>query len=96
MADQARLLSDFKRFVTDAESGGQYTTWASANPAEAFRWLAFRNAILIGSRPPVPLMTTAHGRELVDAGVLYLDAIPLRVTVSGKPLAGMTLTAAIV
>jgi hypothetical protein len=94
------LLDDFKRFVTDAQSGSQYTNWAAANPSESARWKTFRDAILAGQRPAPPTMTTAHGRELIDAGVLYLDAsllVPqLRVTITGKPQVGALLRAAIV
>lgn len=68
------LLDDFKRFVTDAQSGSQFATWAATNHAELLRWQSFRDAILAGKRPAFPVMTTGHGRELIDAGRLYLDA----------------------
>jgi hypothetical protein len=67
-------LDDFKRFVTDAESGSQYAKWAHDNPGDLGRWQAFRDLILSGARPAPPAMTSAHGRELVDGGLLYLDA----------------------
>jgi hypothetical protein len=94
-------LDDFKRFVTDAESGTQYAKWAHDNPGDLGRWQAFRDLILNGSRPAAPTMATAHGRELVDAGVQYLDAtappvVALKVAVSGTARQGQTLTARIV
>jgi hypothetical protein len=95
------LLDDFKRFVVDAESGSQYAKWAHDNPGELGRWQAFRDLILAGARPALPVMTTAHGRELVDAGVVYLDAtvppaVALKVAVTGTARQGSTLTARIV
>jgi hypothetical protein len=95
------LLDDFKRFVKDAEAGSQYAKWAHDNPGELGRWQAFRDLILNGSRPAAPAMLTAHGRELIDAGVQYLDAtvppvVALKVAVSGTARQGSTLTARIV
>jgi hypothetical protein len=95
------LLDDFKRFVADAQSGSQFVKWAHDNPGELGRWQAFRDLIMNGSRPAAPTMATAHGRELVDAGVVYLDAtappvVALKVAVSGTARQGQTLTARIV
>jgi len=67
-------LADFQTFVTDAQAGTQYASWARANPGEVARWAPFRDGLLAGGRKIVPAMTTPHGRELVDAGILYLDA----------------------
>lgn len=68
------LLDDFKQFVADAEAGAQYAAWARDNPVDLGRWHGFRDAILAGARPSRPTMSSPHGRELIDAGVQYLDA----------------------
>lgn len=68
------LLDDFKKFISDAEAGAQYSKWAHDNPGELSRWQSFRDAILAGQRPSAPTMSTPHGNELIDAGVIYLDA----------------------
>jgi hypothetical protein len=47
---------------------------APTSSSDAGKWFAFRDAILAGAHPAVPLLSSAHGRELADAGVLYLDA----------------------
>jgi len=89
------LLDDFKRFVADAEAGTQYAKWAHDNPGELARWQTFRDALLAGERPDPPTMLTPHGRELVDAGLVYLDATAatLKVTIAGTPEEGNVLTA---
>lgn len=46
------------------------------------KWYAFRDAIVAGQRPTVPAMSSPHGRELIDAGVQYLDAT---VTITPPP-----------
>lgn len=63
-------LDDFKQFIVDAETGSQYAKWAQQNPGEVARWSAFKSGILAGAFPGAPAMTTPHGRELVDAGLL--------------------------
>jgi hypothetical protein len=68
------LLADFKQFVTDAEAGTQFAAWKKANPNDYGRWATFRDLILQGQRPDKPTMKTPHGWELIDAGMLYLDA----------------------
>jgi len=74
-------LDDFKQFIKDAESRNdqgvidpksQFAKWAHDNPGELSRWEDFRDSILNGGRPNAPNMLTAHGKELIDAGVLYL------------------------
>lgn len=72
------LLDDFKQFVSDAEAGDQYKKWAKDNPGELSRWTNFKKAILAGQRPSPPSMVTPHGRELIDAGVLYLHATGMK------------------
>ncbi len=62
----------FQQFVTDAEAGAQYAKWAHDNPGELSRWVGYRDALLAGGRPVAPVMVTPHGRELIDAGLLYL------------------------
>lgn len=94
------LLDDFRQFVIDAEAGNQYAQWARQNPGELARWQAFRDAIVTGQRPVPPPMLTPHGRELVDAGKLYLNATApsppaLHVAISGSARQGSKLTAAI-
>lgn len=42
--------------------------------SDAGKWFAYRDAILAGGRPTAPTMATAHGRELIDAGLIYLNA----------------------
>lgn len=85
-------LDDFKKFVADAERGQQYKNWANDNCGKAIdknatienpvegsdlaKWYAFRDAILAGQRPNAPIMNTAHGDELIDAGVMYLHYNP--------------------
>jgi hypothetical protein len=93
-------IDDFRRFVSDAESGAQYQKWASQNPGELARWQTFRDAVLAGQTPAAPVMTTAHGRELVDAAVEteHFRALEqthaLTVTVTGTARVGQKLTAA--
>lgn len=109
-------LDDFKKFVTDAQSSGSYANWARDNHGDAnysitnpgpgsdlALWYAFRDALLAGQRPAAPSMHTAFGRELIDGGILYLDATPpvtpppppLKITISGTAQVGKTLTAVI-
>lgn len=98
------LLDDFRKFVGDAEAGTQYAKWARDNPGDLARWQIVRDAILKGGRPPIPAMLTAHGRELIDVAVLYLNATKptptpapvLRATITGHAQEGSTLTGAIV
>lgn len=71
-AGDVTLLDDFKKFVKDAEGGTQFQKWAKDNPGELNRWNLFKNEILKGNRPTAPAMLTPHGRELIDAGILYL------------------------
>ncbi len=62
----------FQQFVRDAEAGAQYAKWAVDNPGEVARWHGYRDSLLAGNRPAAPVMLTPHGRELIDAGLLYL------------------------
>ncbi len=62
----------FDQFVTDAEAGAQYAKWAHDNPGELARWQSYRDAIVAGGSPVAPVMLTPHGRELVDAGLMWL------------------------
>jgi hypothetical protein len=83
-------LDDFEKFVTDAETGAQFQAWARDNhggkdftvdnpssTSDLGKWYIFRDAIRAGQRPGIPVMSTPHGRELIDGGVLYLDINPI-------------------
>lgn len=80
-------LDDFKQTVVDAESAAYYSKWFTANKQLAAKWVAFRDAILAGSRPAVPAMgLNYYGRMLVDFGVQYLDATASATTSATDPV----------
>jgi len=83
-------LFQFNRFVLDAQSAAYYPKWVAANcgasrggtpltplpETDAFRWYGYRDAIKKGTRIDAPVMVTAYGRSLVDAGLIVLQAAP--------------------
>ena len=59
-------------FVPNIQSFNKlnYTTWKRSNPGEAARWEGYRDGILAGETPAVPVMATKFGKALVAAGEL--------------------------
>lgn len=91
-------LDDFKRFVNDAQAAAYYSRWALSNPVAATKWTLFRDQILAGKRPAVPDMgANFYGRQLVDGGILYLNATAavLTVRVTGECRQGGVLKAVV-
>lgn len=78
-------IIDFQRFIHDAEDGQQYAKWAQQNPGDLARWRAYRDAILQGLSPAPPSMSTPHGRELVDAGIMCVNFRALERTIVVTP-----------
>lgn len=55
--------------LTDAKLV-RYRDWERANPGEASAWNTYRDALLRGEDPPVPVMSTSFGKMLVAAGTM--------------------------
>lgn len=62
-----------QRFVPNIEAGTYHGKWVRANPNEAARWAAFRDACIQGRLVDSPAMTTHHGKALVAAGEEHMS-----------------------
>lgn len=65
-------LSDFKNYVTQVNGSTPYKTWANKNSADAARWKTYSSAVLAGSTPAPPAMSSAFGKSLIMVGIIAL------------------------
>lgn len=67
-------------FVPSIEGSSYYSKWVKANPGEAAKWSAFRDAAKAYSKDgslTAPSMGTKYGKALVAAGKLHMSVIDL-------------------
>lgn len=73
----ANIFKD--EFVPNIQSHSKtsYATWKAANPNEAKKWEAFRDAVIAwngsGTPPSAPTLATRYGKALVAAGKLQVS-----------------------
>lgn len=64
-------------YVPNVESVPFHGRWARANPGEAAKWVAFRDALIATGNGAVPVMATKYGRALVAAGKEHMSITQL-------------------
>jgi hypothetical protein len=75
MSDPNRTFPD--DFVPNIQGSTYHPKWVKANPSEASKWGAYRDACIahVGGTadPPVPALSTKYGKALVAAGKLHVS-----------------------
>lgn len=77
MSDETRFRDEF---VPNIEGSTYHPRWVKANPSEASKWQAFRDAAIAykhGDTLAVPTMATKYGKALAAAGKEHMSVIDL-------------------
>lgn len=71
-ADLARFAHEF---VVNVQGSSYHPKWVRANPGEASKWAALRDALVADpdAVPVVPLLSTRYGKALVAAAELHMS-----------------------
>ena len=73
MPDDSALRIFPDEYVPNAEGADYHRRWVKANPGEAARWAAFRDAIIATGNGAIPVMATKYGKALVAAGKEHMS-----------------------
>lgn len=73
MPEDPALLIFPDEYVSNAEGVPYHEKWARANPAEAAKWVVFRNDVIARKQVDPPSMATKYGRALVAAGKEHMS-----------------------
>lgn len=76
--DAERIFPD--EYVPNVQGSSYHPKWEKANPVDAAKWHAFRDAVLAyqaGGSIVVPDLATKYGKALVAAGKLHMSVIDI-------------------